>query len=137
QNISFSGMGSGEFSGIYTSAIVQSCTVRNNTLANMTLNTLGTTYMIYASYVMPTVGAGRTKEVSGNMVSDINRTGLSGTFYGYYAASATVAAGNNISINNNQFSNISVAGSSSLSVLFDGEGSTTSPYGPAKTVQNN
>jgi hypothetical protein len=137
QNISFSGIGNGEFAGIYASSIVQGCTIRNNTITNMAFNTIGTAYMIYASYVMPTVGAGRTKIVSGNTISDINRKGLTGTLYGYYSASATVAAGNAIAITNNQFNNMRVDGASFLSVLFEGEGATTSPYGPAKSVKNN
>jgi hypothetical protein len=137
QNISFTGDGNGEFAGIYTTGIVQNCTMRNNNINAMVLNTIGTTYMLYTGYVMPTVGFARTRLIHDNTVASIQRTGLSGTMYGYYSASASVAAGNLITVTNNQFNNISVTGASSISVMFEGEGSTTSPYGPAKLVSNN
>ncbi|MES2778644.1 MAG: T9SS type A sorting domain-containing protein [Bacteroidota bacterium] len=137
ESMGLSGTGSGEFGGLYTTGTAQQLTMRNNSITNMTLNTTGTTYGIYANYTLPTTGTLRTKIVSNNVISNINRTGQGGTVYGYYSNSLSVAAGNIITVNNNTVSGLSVAGTTVLNPIFEGDGTTASPYGPTKIVTGN
>ncbi len=93
--------------GIYNSNSVTSANYSNNTFAAGTLSSTGTVYLIYASSSTPDV------TVSGNLTSGtINRTGASGSLYCYYNLGSP-ASGTETFANNN-FSNITVAGSSSL-----------------------
>jgi hypothetical protein len=79
-------------------------TFNNNIFNNININTTGTTYLIYASNGTPNVTA------TGNSVTgSVVRTGATGTFYGYYNFGSP--SGGTANISGNNFSNISLSGS--------------------------
>jgi len=78
----------------------------NNTFAAGTLSSTGSFYLIYATNATP------NKSIVGNaIVGTINRTGTSGTFYAY-SNTGSPASGTETIMDNN-FSNVTVAGTSS------------------------
>ncbi|HOE58976.1 MAG TPA: hypothetical protein PLG54_04610 [Bacteroidales bacterium] len=92
---------------IYNANTVTSEAFNNNTFAAGTLSSTGTVYLIYASNGTPEVN------INNNSISgSINRTGASGSFYCYYNLGSPTSGSENIQ--NNNFSNITVTGSSSL-----------------------
>ena len=92
---------------IYNSNAVASETFNNNSFAAGTLSSTGSVYLIYASNGTPEVN------INNNSISgSINRTGTSGSFYCYYNLGSPTSGSE--TIQNNNFSNISLAGTSSL-----------------------
>lgn len=103
-------LGQGSTSGahcIYDGNTGLSKTINNNTFSYGTFASTTTSYMIYSSNSTPSV------TVSGNQNSGtINKTSASGSFYGYYNLGSPSSGTETLT--NNNFSNITVAGSSSL-----------------------
>ncbi len=93
--------------GSYNGNTCTSENFSNNTFASGTISSTGTMYLIYASSGTPNV------TVSGNQVTGtFSRTGASGALYCYYNLGSPSSGTETFS--NNNFSNISVAGSTSL-----------------------
>ncbi len=106
------GSTSGAFYYIYNASGSNSTLISivSNTFNGSTIATTGTTYLIYNTGAQLTPGI---TNIQYNTVNGlINRTGGSGTFYCYYASSTTRTATEFISGNN--FSNITLAGSSTF-----------------------
>ncbi len=110
---------------IYNGNAVTSNNFNNNTFAFGTLSSTGTVYIIYASSVTQSVS------ISGNQTSgNINRTGASGTFYCYYNNGSPTGGVETLSDNN--FSNISLAGSSTFYGLY-----SNTAVGQSRNCYNN
>ncbi|GIV45695.1 MAG: hypothetical protein KatS3mg036_0513 [Ignavibacterium sp.] len=110
---------------IYNTNLVTSETYDNNTFAAGTLSSTGSAYLIYSSNGTP------VKSISGNSISGtINRTGGSGSFYCYYNFGSPSSGTETIS--NNNFSNITVAGTSSLYGIY-----TNTATGQNRICNNN
>jgi len=134
QAITYTGAGSGAFDGFYNSGTANSQNILNNTLTNLSINTSGAFQLLFCNNTMP-VGSLRT--ISGNsIVTGFSKTLAGGTCYGYYSNSTSAATSNEVNTNNN-LSNITVVGATALNVWYTGDGTTTAPYGPGKTVTNN
>jgi len=92
---------------IYNDNDVTSEDYSNNTFAAGILSSTGNVYLIYTSNNTP------DKTISGNSISGtINRTGSSGKFYCYYNFGSPTSGTE--TIQNNNFSNITLSGSSSF-----------------------
>lgn len=92
---------------IYNGNTVTSETYNNNTFAMGTMSSTGTVYLIYAN------SATNTKTISGNVTSGtLSRTGASGSVYCYY--NFGTPTGGTETITNNNFSNITVSGTTTL-----------------------
>ena len=97
---------------IYNSANVTSENFNNNTFAAGTISATGNVYLIYASSFTTSI------TVTGNQTSgSINRTGAAGNFYCYYNFGGPQSGLSTIS--NNNFSNITVTGSTGLYGIYD------------------
>jgi len=110
-----------------STASVENIEINNNVFASNGINTTGNTYLIYnnSARLNPEITI-----ISGNSTSGtINRTGTSGAFYLYYNSSAETGTEN---ISGNQFSNITLSGTS----LFQGIYSSTSAN-HSQNVYNN
>ncbi|MCX8015115.1 MAG: hypothetical protein N2748_03770, partial [candidate division WOR-3 bacterium] len=91
----------------YITGTYPSITVSNNTFMTNGIASTGTCYLIYNS------NATQNIMVSNNVTSGLfNRTASSGTFYGYYNYGSP--SGGTEYLMNNNFSNITLAGSSSF-----------------------
>ena len=112
--------------------VLTNCTVSNNTFTNLNLNiTTGTTTLITSGY---NVLAGGTQTISGNsIVGTFNKSGAGGGFYMYTNSGASVLTAA-VSITNNNFSNITVAGSTAVNGIYEANG--TAP-GPNKIITGN
>ncbi|HOD17588.1 MAG TPA: choice-of-anchor J domain-containing protein [Candidatus Cloacimonadota bacterium] len=113
---------------IYTSAgtpVPTSQAYTNNTFAAGAFASTSSSYLIYASDTTP------DKTISGNVTSGtINKTGSSGTLYLYYNLGSP--ASGTETITNNNFSNITVAGSSAIYGLY-----SNTAVGQARVCTNN
>ena len=113
---------------IYNGNQVTSNTFNNNIFAG-SITATSSSYLIYASSATPTVS------VSGNMTSGtITKSGTSGTFYGFYNFGNPT--GGTSTITNNNFSNISVTGTSSLTVIRQETSSTHTANVNGNTISN-
>ena len=100
--------------------------ISNNTFTSSEILTTGLTYLIRNN------NARKSPEVTtiqGNQSSSINRTGTSGAFYLYYNGSAATGTEN---ISGNNFSNITLAGSSTFGGIYS---STSASH--SQNVYNN
>ncbi|MBE7477771.1 MAG: hypothetical protein HS131_13715 [Ignavibacteriales bacterium] len=115
--------------GIYNANTVTTANFNNNTFATGTLSSTGTVYLIYASSSTPDVTA------SGNSTSGtLNRTGASGSFYCYYNLGSP--ASGTETLTNNNFSNITVAGSSSLYGIYSNTAIGQNRVASGNTISN-
>lgn len=106
--------------------------ITNNTFTNLTLNTTGTTTLINHSYTMP---AGGSTTISGNsIVTALSRTGVSGSLT-LTSTSASSPNGTTANYTNNNFSNITVSGTSTITGLNNTDGLSTGTS--VKTVTGN
>lgn len=114
----------------FQSSVVSSSdiTINNNTFATSNFQTTGSTYLVFNSNqrLSPAVISVQNNTVSGT----INRTGTSGTFYLYNNSNGNGTGTENISGNN--FSNITLAGSSSFNGIY-----STTNAGHTQNVFNN
>ena len=104
QNITYGSTATGTMYFIYAIGTLANYTISNNTVTgSLTLPTTGTTYLIYNSQSTPV-----TTISNNNMTgTGINRTGASGTLYGYYNAGGPTGS---LTISGNTWSNITLAG---------------------------
>ncbi|NWG27955.1 MAG: choice-of-anchor D domain-containing protein, partial [Ignavibacteriaceae bacterium] len=114
---------------IYNANTVTTANYNNNTFAAGTLSSTGTVYLIYASSGTPIVN------VSGNQTSgSITRTGASGSFYCYYNLGSPASGTETLS--NNNFSNISVTGSSLLYGIYSNTATGQNRVSYNNTISN-
>ncbi len=103
--------------GIYCSGTTTVENINNNILNSFNVNTTGTTYLIYASNSTPTVN------VIGNTTTGATvRGGATGTMYCYYNFGSPGSGTANIS--NNNFSNISLAGTTAFYGIYQATSTT-------------
>lgn len=114
---------------IYNGNTVTSETFDNNSFAAGTLSSTGTVYLIYASNNTNTVSA------SGNSTSGaISRTGASGSFYGYYNFGSPT--GGTETLSNNNFSSITVSGTTTFYGLYSNTASAQSRVCSNNTISS-
>ena len=108
--------------------------ISNNTFTNITTNTTGNFVFIGANFTRP---ANASSNISGNsVVTQFNKTGAGGIVRFYNSNSSSPTSVTEINSNNN-FSNITVTGATTITGWASTDGSTASPFGPTKTIQNN
>ncbi|MFZ1453280.1 MAG: PKD-like domain-containing protein, partial [Ferruginibacter sp.] len=81
-NISMPTITTATIYGIFNSSAMANLTINNNTISNITSASTGTHSMIHNSATIS-----GTANVNNNIISNINRTSASGTFYGIYTGS--------------------------------------------------
>jgi hypothetical protein len=131
RGITYATSGSGAHTYIVNSAACLSQNISNNTFTNLNVNTTGSVTFISNSVNAPAAGF---KTVNGNsIVGSFNKGGAGGTVALYNDAGSSVASAG-IQNNNNDFSNLTVTGATTVSGWFnqDGVGAT-----PAKTMTGN
>jgi len=117
--------------GILLASTNLTTSISSNTFTNITTNTTNSFTFISASYTAPANG---TKTVNGNsIVTAFSKTGSGGTVQ-LYLDGGSSTNGTTVQNNNNNFSNITLTGSTIMAGWFnnDGTGST-----PAKTITGN
>ncbi len=105
--------------------------INGNTFTNLSVNTTGNVTFISNSMSSPTSGV---KNINGNsIVTAFNKTGAGGTV-ALYNDGGSSTTGTSVQSNNNNFSNITVTGATTITGWFnnDGTGST-----PSKTITGN
>lgn len=108
--------------------------INNNTFTNLSVNTTGSVTFINNSV---TRLASTTTNVNNNsIVTAFNKTGAGGTVrcYDSFGTSPATVTENNTG---NNFSNITLTGATILDCWRSADGSTSTPFGPTKTVTNN
>ncbi|MFY8005558.1 MAG: beta strand repeat-containing protein, partial [Chitinophagaceae bacterium] len=132
--MNYSATASGGVTCISNGASLLNTTINSNTFTNLTVNTTGGFTFISNSLTRP---ANAVCTVNNNtVVTAFNKTGAGGTvnFYTSNGSSPTTVTETN---SGNNFSNITVTGATTISGWVSTDGSTTSPFGPNKTVTNN
>jgi hypothetical protein len=114
-------------------AAMLSHNVSNNTFTNLSMSSSGIVYLITKSGTMV---AGTSSVINNNsIVGSFSKTASGGSVYGYISTPASVN-GSTITITGNNFSDLTLAGSTSFLGIFDSEG-TSAVNGPTKTITGN
>ena len=133
-NFGHSVAGSGTINFITTSGTDLNKTINGNTFSNISVNTTGNVTFISNSVTRP---ANAICNVNNNViVGTFSKTGAGGTITFYTSNGTTPITGTENNLNNN-FSNITVTGATTIAGWISTDGSATSPYGPVKNVSNN
>jgi hypothetical protein len=104
-------------------------TIANNTFSYGTFASTSTSYMITAS------SATNNLTITGNQTSGtISKTGASGAFYGYYNAGSPT--GGTETVTNNNFSNITVSGTSTFTAFLSTTSATQNKQFSGNTTSN-
>jgi hypothetical protein len=104
--------------------------ISNNTFTNMTVNTTGSVTFILNTN---TPSAGATKNVNSNsIVTAFNKTGAGGTVLLFQDNGSDPGASNTNNCNNNNFSNLTFTGATTVNGIFSTNGGA-----PTKNVLNN
>ncbi|MFY7885032.1 MAG: beta strand repeat-containing protein, partial [Dolichospermum sp.] len=107
--------------------------ITNNTFTNLTCNTTGSFTFISHSITMPTGG---TQTISGNsIVTGFNKTGAGGTVTCLTSAGSSIN-GTTATINNNNFSNITITGATAITGISSTDYLSASSI-PTKIITNN
>ena len=131
QNITYSVAGTGANTYINCSAVPLSFTANLNTFTNLNVNTSGTVTFILMTYTQST--ATGTKTVTNNsIVTAFNRGGTSGSVL-LVSDNGSSVTGVVTTVQNNNFSNITVAGTSTITGLNLTDGGTA----PTKNITGN
>ena len=125
--------GSAYHSYIYSPKSVASLNISNNTFTNLNVNTTGGIDFITSSGNMSATGVCTTSNNS--IVTAFNKSVAGGavTFISYHDFSVN---GSTMTETGNNFSNVTVTGSTPVYGIYDGEGASSS-NGPAKTITGN
>ena len=116
---------------IINSGATLSQNISNNTFTNLTIFSTGTTTFISNSVNAPATGF---KTINGNnIVIAFNRTGTTGTVALYTDGGSSVCTAG-VQNNNNNFSNITLAGTTSITGWFNNDGTGATP---TKTITGN
>ncbi|MFY7664747.1 beta strand repeat-containing protein, partial [Flavobacterium sp.] len=114
---------------IINSAATLSQNISSNTFTNLTVNTTGSVTMISNNVALTSTGS---KTINNNsIVTGFNKTGAGGTLTLHFD-NANSVAGSTVSNNGNNFSNITVSGSTIIDGFRNTDGGS-----PTKNVQNN
>lgn len=125
-------MGSGIHTYIQNSVAVANLNVSDNTFTNITANTMGTINFILHNYNIPANG---TQTFNNNsIVTGFNKQGSTGSVILFNSSGASPNGTTTIYTNNN-FSNITVSGNSTISGISNNNGIVTSS--PNKIVTGN
>lgn len=109
--------------------------VNNNTFTNITANTSGSVVFINANAVRP---ANSVCTVNNNsIVTAFSKSVSGGSITFYNSANASAPTSCIESNTGNNFSNITVIGTTSILGWINTNGSTVTPFGPTKTVTGN
>jgi hypothetical protein len=120
---------SGTITGISSAMTNLNLSVSGNTFTNISTNTTGSFTFITASYTMPANG---TQTVSSNsIVTGFNKSGVGGSVAIFLQNGSSPATASFVG-NNNNFSNITVAGSTTISGFSNTDGGS-----PTKTITGN
>jgi len=120
-NFGYTGTGTGNVYCLYSGAAGNSQNVTYNTFTNLSLNTTGTAYLLYVNGLVSI--ATSTQTVSNNsIVTGFSKTGAGGAVNLMYNAGAS-GVGNAVWANNN-FSNITLTGATSLVMFTQNDGVT-------------
>ncbi len=129
RGITHSVAGSSAHTYVINSAATLSQNISNNTFTNLNVNTTGSVTFISNSVTAP---AGGSKTINGNsIVTAFNKGGAGGTVT-LYADNASSVAGVTVSNANNNFSNITVTGATTIAGWSNTDGGQ-----PTKTIQGN
>jgi len=129
QGIVHSVQGSSVHTYISNTAATRSQTINQNTFTNLTVNTTGNVSFITNTSNVPATGFQNV--VGNNIVTAFNKTGPGGNVY-LFSSAATSAAGAIINQNDNNFSNITLTGATTMQGWLNSDGGT-----PTKTFNNN
>jgi hypothetical protein len=120
----------GVFAAIYNSATASGgITVSNNSFNNINVNTTGSTYMVYCSN-----GTNNITVNNNAITGTFNRAGTSGTMYGYYNFGSPGVG--TATITNNNFSNITLAGSTAFYGIYQATATTQIENVNNNTISN-
>ncbi|MES2555365.1 MAG: T9SS type A sorting domain-containing protein [Bacteroidota bacterium] len=134
QGITHTVAGSSAHTYIANTATNPNTNINNNTFTNLIVNTTGSVTIIGNNV---THVPGTIHNVNNNsIVTGYSKTGAGGTvlFYNSFSTSLTGVSETNTG---NNFSNMTFTGATTINGWRCGDGSTTAPYGPNKTVTNN
>ena len=108
--------------------------INGNTFTNLSVNTTGSVTFILNNITRP---ASAICNVNNNrIITAFNKTGAGGTVFFYDSFSVSTATATEINTGND-FSNMTFTGATTISGWRCADGTTTSPFGPTKTVSNN
>jgi hypothetical protein len=117
---------------ISNTSVAASHDVSDNTFTNLNVNTTGSVTFIANSAAMPT---NATQLVKNNkIITSFNKGAAGGTVTCITSTAATVSAGVNVFVEDNDFSNITVTGSTAVNGIVNTDGGTGNP---TKTIKNN
>ncbi len=123
----------GAISGIINAAAATTISINSNTFTNIITTTAGSFTFLSNSVLMP---AGGTQAINGNsIITAFNKTGGGGTVTGFITG-ASSPTGTSVTQTNNNFSNITVVGTTAIEVWRNRDGLSTAS-GPTKTITNN
>jgi len=125
---------SGAITFILNAAAALITNINGNTFTNISVNTTGNTTLINNSVTRPANSV--TNANNNEIVTAFAKTGPGGTVTLYESFSTTPVTGTEITTGNN-FSNITLTGTTVLAGLRSGDGPTSAPFGPVKTVTGN
>lgn len=122
--MNYSAAATGAVTCISNAAPALNTTLNSNTFTNLTVNSSGSFTFISNSVSTP---SGGTKIVNGNsIVTGFNKTIAGGTVSLYTDGGSSVTA-NTVQNNNNNFSNITVTGSTAITGWFNNDGTGATP----------
>lgn len=124
RGIVHSTQGSSAHTYIINSAATLSQDISNNTFTNLNVNTTGNTIFISNSVVIPANGS---QTVSGNsIVTGFNKGGATGTITLFTSTALSPAGGITVNHSNNNFSNLTLTGATTIAGWVHTEASGTS-----------
>ncbi|MBC7535863.1 MAG: choice-of-anchor J domain-containing protein, partial [Ferruginibacter sp.] len=133
KNINYNVASTGGLTFINNVAATLTQTINGNKFTNLVLNTAGNVTFMGDNVTLSSAGS---KTVSNNsIITAFNKTGAGGTVTFFTTGSLSVNGSANNASNNN-FSNITVTGATTIAGWVNGEGSSTTD-GPAKTFTGN
>ena len=112
RGITYSINGTGAHTYIINTAATLSQNISNNTFTDLNVNTTASVTFISNSVIIPANGS---QIVSGNrIVNSFSKGGSTGTITLFTSTALTIATGINVTHNNNDFSNINLTGTSTM-----------------------
>ena len=121
--------GTGAINFITNAAIVLTTSISNNTFTNINVNTTGNVTFFVNAFNLTSAGSRNMNDNS--IVTSFNKTGAGGTVE-IYKDDSTSATGSVINSNNNNFSNITVTGATTIAGWSNTDGGS-----PTKTFNGN
>lgn len=120
-------------SSIFGGSVAGSLGISNNTFTNLSLNVNGA--VTFISNDNPMVSGNSFNCTNNHIVGTFNKTGTGSNSVMCINTSGSALNGSAITLNNNNFSNITLSGTGNFYGVFDQSGTTSN--GPAKLISNN